>query len=145
MKGLVPFALTLTLIFSVYPAAASASRCTSEQREKMARGGLSSKEIAQLCDGASPLSLEEASQLLTAYAKKHRNQGEWDQVELPTPGNILIHDLNRYYPLLRKEGYITRWEVDPSDRNDIKLELTEKGKQFIQAAKYFNQVFGCLL
>ena len=137
MKSLFRLGLTLAMVVSVYPATASASQCTSEQMQKMAHGGLSQQEITHICDTASPsaLSLEEATEKLKAYAVKNSGLAVWYWIELPKPGNIELHDLNWYYQILRKEGYVTRWEADRANPKEIKLDLTEKGKRFVQTGK----------
>jgi hypothetical protein len=135
MKRLIRLGLTLAMVVSVYPATAAVSRCTSEQMQKMAHGGLSQQEITHICDTASALSLEEATERLKAYAEKNSGLVDWYGIALPRPGNIELHDLNWYYQILRKEGYVTRWEADRANPKEIKLELTEKGKRFIQTGK----------
>jgi hypothetical protein len=133
MLSLFRLATTVSIILSLFPAAVSATRCTSEQREKMAGGGLSPQEITHICDPPT-LSLEEASERLTAYASKHQQHETWFNIGMPRPTNIELHDLNRYYQALKQEGYVTRWEEDRRT-GDIKLELTRKGKRFIQTGK----------
>ena len=71
MKSFFRLGLGLAMVVSVYPAAASASRCTSEHMQKMAHGGLSQQEITHICDTASPaaLSPEEATEILKATSR----------------------------------------------------------------------------
>jgi hypothetical protein len=137
MNSLFRLGITLAMVVSVYPATASANRCTSEQMQKMAHGGLSPQEITHLCDTASPsaLSREEATEKLKAYAEKNSGLAVWWRIALPKPENIQLHDLNRYYRVLREEKYVTRWEADRANPKEIKLELTEKGKRFVQTGK----------
>jgi hypothetical protein len=135
MKSLFRLGLALAMVVSVYPAVASASRCTSEHMQKMAHGGLSQEEITHICDSASALSLEEATEKLKAYTVKNSGLAVWYEIPLPRPGNIELHDLNWYYRVLRDEKYVTRWEADRANPKEIKLDLTEKGKRFIQTGK----------
>lgn len=132
MKRLFRLGLTLAMVVSVYPAIASANRCTSEQMEKMVHGGLSQQEITHICDTASTLSLEEATEKLKAYAEQNSGLKDWYRIPLPRPGNIQLHDLNWYYRVLRDEKYVTRWEEDRATPGEIRLDLTEKGKRFVQ-------------
>jgi hypothetical protein len=127
--------LTLAMVVSVYPAIASANRCTSEQMQKMVHGGLSQEEITHICDTASALSLEEATGILKAYAIQNSGLAVWWKIPLPRPGNIELHDLNWYYRVLKDEKYVTRWEADHANPKEIKLDLTEKGKRFVQTGK----------
>jgi hypothetical protein len=137
MKRLFRLGLTLAMVVSVYPEAASVNRCTSEQMQKMVHGGLSQQEITHICDtaSASALSLGEATEKLKAYAVKNSGLKDWYRIPLPRPGNIQLHDLNWYYRVLREEKYVTRWEEDRANPGEIKLDLTEKGKRFVQTGK----------
>ena len=103
--------------------------------QKMAHGDLSQEEITLICDTASALSQEEATEKLKAYAVKNSGSEVWYWIELPKPGNIALHDLNWYYQVLRKEGYVIRWGEDRRNPKEITLELTEKGKRFVQTGK----------
>src|SRR3954449_11334274 len=87
-----------------------------------------------LSTSASALSLEEATEKLKAYAVKNSNLPDWYRIPLPRPGNIQLHDLNWYYRVLRDEKYVTRWEEDRANPGEIKLDLTEKGKRFVQTS-----------
>ena len=131
MKRLFRLGVTLAMAVSVYPGTASANRCTSEQIQKMVQGGLSQQEITHICDTAA-LSLEEATEILKAYAEKNSTLKEWYRIPLPRPGNIQLHDLTWYYKVLRDEKYVTRWEEDRTNPGQIKVDLTEKGKRFVK-------------
>jgi hypothetical protein len=134
MQCLIRFGLTLSIVLTLFLATANATRCTSEQREKMIGGGLSPQEITSLCD-LPTLSLQEADELFRAYVGKNRNHEAWYRIALPRPGNIKLHDLNKYYQALKEQGYVTQWQEDRAAPGEIKVSLTRKGKQFIETGK----------
>lgn len=132
MKGVIS---TLWIVLLFYLATVYAGQCTDEQMQKMSQGGLSPQEITRICNTASSLSLEEASEKLTSFAAKNKDHDGWYVKDLPRPGNIRLHNLKWYYDSLMKAGYVTRWEENRVRPGEIRLQLTKKGDQFIRFSK----------
>ena len=108
----------------------AASRCTGDQIEKMINAGFSKQEIVRLCEATteSPakgtLSREEVVKKVRAYDAREAS-GCRDQ----------LPEGEQYYRALKEAGYISGWREHPREypgaRAKVDLQLTEKGRKFL--------------